>query len=69
MQVQVVRVPRPNVEQPVTVDAGARVADVLRALKIPPDAVIVMRDDAPLPLDAPVEDGTRYRVITVFSGG
>ena len=63
------RIPRPNVDEPVTVRDGSTVQDVLRAIQVPPDAVIVMRDDAPLPVDAPVRDGERLRVLTVVSGG
>ena len=69
MQVIVCRVPRPNVAAPVDVPAGANVLDVLRRMGTPPDAVIVLRDGTPLPLDAPVEANDELRIVNVFSGG
>lgn len=69
MLVTVSRLPRPNVEETVTLDGDATVQAVLRRLTIPLDAVIVLRGDHPLPSDAPVADGDRLKVISVFSGG
>jgi sulfur carrier protein ThiS len=69
MQVTVHRVPRPNVAAPIEVPVGACVLDVLRRVGAPPDAVIVLRDGTPLPLDATVEANDQLRVVNVFSGG
>jgi sulfur carrier protein ThiS len=69
VRVHVARVPRPNVEEALEVRDGATVQEVLRAMRVPPDAVVVLREDRPLPVDAPVRDGERLRVLTVFSGG
>lgn len=69
MLIHVARIPRPNVEEPVTVPEAATVATVLRLLKIPPDAVLVVRGEDPVPLDAPVAEGERLKIVTVFSGG
>lgn len=69
MVVHVVRIPRPNVAQSVPVPSGTTVAAVLRLLQIPPDAVVVIRGEDPVPLDAPVSEGETLRVINVFSGG
>jgi sulfur carrier protein ThiS len=69
VRVQVRRLPRPNVDEDVEVRDGATVHDVLRVIGVAPDAVVVMREDAPLPVDAPVAAGERLRVFAVFSGG
>lgn len=69
MRVEVTRAPRPNVTQSIEVPSGATVGDVLRHLCIPPDAVLVVLGDEPVPLDLPVGEGERLRVVTVFSGG
>lgn len=69
MNVQVTRVPRPNVTQLVTLDEGATVATLLRRLEIPPDAVIVIRAERPVPLDAPLGHEDTLRIVNVFSGG
>lgn len=63
------RFPRPNVEQDVTIDGEATVARVLRELRIPPDSVLVVRGNEPVPLDAPAREGELLRILTVFSGG
>lgn len=69
MQVTVARVPRPNVAQSFEVPAGAKVSDVLRKVGAHPDQVIVVRNEQPLPVDAPVNEGDVLRVVNVFSGG
>lgn len=69
MRVRVARVPRPNVEQELEVRAGALVQDVLKTMAVPLDAVVVLRDGQPLPVDAELVDGDRLRVVNVFSGG
>ena len=43
--------------------------DLLRALKLAPDAHLLVRGDTPIPLDDALTDGERLRVIAVVSGG
>jgi sulfur carrier protein ThiS len=69
VRVRVLRVPRPNIEETVDVRDGATVEELLRSMRLPPDAVIVLREDRPLPVDAAVAEGDRLRVLNVFSGG
>ena len=69
MNVTVARVPRPNVAQALEVPLGATVVDVVRRVGALPDQVIVIRDERPLPLDAPLHEGDRLQVVNVFSGG
>lgn len=69
MRVQVTRLPRPNVAQDVEVEAGTRLMGLLGQLAIPPDAVVVIRQERPIPLDAPLAEGDELRVVNVFSGG
>lgn len=69
MLVYVTRVPRPNVEERLELAGAATVIHVLRRLQAPPDSVVVLRGDAPLPVDAALSDGDRIRVVGVFSGG
>jgi sulfur carrier protein ThiS len=47
----------------------ATVGSVLDSLGLFPDAHIVVRGKTPVPLDAPVVQGDRLRVIKVASGG
>ncbi|MGQ0796662.1 MAG: hypothetical protein ACT4OI_02175 [Methanobacteriota archaeon] len=43
--------------------------DLLTVLDLAPDAHLLVRDDVPIPLDEPLEDGETIRVIAVVSGG
>ncbi len=43
--------------------------DLLHSLKLAPDAHLVVRGDLPIPLDEPLADEERVRVISVVSGG
>ena len=56
-------------EQSVELGSAARGLDLLRALRLAPDAHILIRGDAPIPADAALQDGERIRVIGVVSGG
>ncbi len=48
---------------------GATGFDLLKILHFAPDAHLLVRDEIPLPLDEPLKDGERVRVIAVVSGG
>jgi len=61
-------VPR-RVEQTVELPSGATGIELLRSLALPPDAHLLIRDDTPVPLDAPLREGERIRVVGVVSGG
>ncbi len=43
--------------------------DLLRGLKLAPDAHLLVRGDTPIPLDEPLLDREHLRVISVVSGG
>ena len=43
--------------------------DLARALGLAPDAHILVRGESPIPIDAPLHDRERIRVISVVSGG
>lgn len=69
MRITVARVPRPNVAQDFDVPETATVEAVLRLVGAKPDAVIVLREETPIPLDARLESGDALRIVSVFSGG
>ncbi len=50
-------------------EPGATGGDLLSALRLPPDAHLLVRGDVPIPIDEPLRDGERIRVIGVVSGG
>ncbi len=43
--------------------------DVVVRLGFHKDAVIVLQDDVPIPIDKPMEDGANLKIIHVVSGG
>lgn len=48
---------------------GSTGLDLLNSLGLAPDAHLLVRGDTPIPLDAPLQEGARIRVIDVVSGG
>jgi len=43
--------------------------DLLRALRLAPDAHVLVRQNVPIPADEPLAEGERIRVVAVVSGG
>ncbi len=68
MKIVAEMVPR-RTEETVDLKAGARGLDLLQALRLPPDAHLLVRGDTPIPVDETLHDGDRIRVIGVASGG
>jgi sulfur carrier protein len=58
-----------NPDRVVELSGPATVADVLRALDVLPEAVLVIRDSTLLTRDERVEDTDRLEVRPVLSGG
>ena len=56
-------------QQTVELPNGATGLDLLKTLHLAPDAHLLVRDESPVPLDEPLVDGERVRVISVVSGG
>jgi len=56
-------------EQEVQLGERATGSDLLRALRLAPDAHILVRRDAPIAIDERLVDGERIRVLAVVSGG
>ncbi len=49
--------------------AGATGMDLLEALRLAPDAHILIRGDLPIPVDAPLAAGERLIILSAVSGG
>lgn len=43
--------------------------DTLKKLEIPPDTVIITRNNQPIPLDSELKDGDELALVRVLSGG
>ena len=56
-------------ETSMTLPNGSDGFKLLEELSLNPDEVILLRDDAPIPLDDPLHDGDALRILVVVSGG
>jgi sulfur carrier protein ThiS len=56
-------------EQEVELRSGATGLDLLRALRLAPDAYVLIRGDLPMPTDETLVEAERIRVIRIVSGG
>jgi sulfur carrier protein ThiS len=68
MKIKVKIVPR-NVQQEVEVKNGSTAADLLRMMKLFPDGFIVLRNNAPIPIDEVIESDQDLCLLQVASGG
>lgn len=56
-------------ERHVEIADGSTPEDILKVLSLHPDAHLIVRDNAPIPLDEELRDGDSIKVIKVASGG
>ena len=56
-------------EEHVELGEKATGLDLLRMLRLAPDAHILVRQDVPIPADEQLAEGDRIRVVAVVSGG
>lgn len=56
-------------EESVELNPESTGLDLLRALQLAPDAYVLIREETPIPADAPLLDGERVRLIRIVSGG
>ncbi len=68
MKITVQFIPR-NTRQDVEIRQGSTVSDLLRLIKLRPDAFIVMRKNIPIPIDEILSHDEELCVLQVASGG
>lgn len=56
-------------ERSLDVADGATYEDLLRALDVPSETVVVFADQEPVPIDEPLDADRETRVVRVVSGG
>jgi sulfur carrier protein ThiS len=64
-----VRIPKVNTIKDIQLAEGSNVEDLLKHLKIKPDAVIAMSKNMPIPVDDILNEDQEVTVIQVASGG
>jgi len=60
--------PAKNKKQ-VEVPKGSKVLDIIQKINLKPDAVIVLLDNIPIPVDEILNDEQKLNIIQVASGG
>jgi sulfur carrier protein ThiS len=68
MKIKVTIVPQ-NSSKDVEIKKGSTVTDLLRSMKLRPDAFIVIKNDIPVPEDEVLIDNQELRLLQVASGG
>jgi sulfur carrier protein ThiS len=68
MKIKVQFIPR-NTSQDIEIRQGATVSDLLRSIKLRPDAFIVLRKTTPIPIDEILDHDEELCVLQVASGG
>ncbi len=68
MKIKVTIVPR-NSSQDVEVKKGSTISDLLRTMKLRPDAFIVLKKNIPVPEDDVLNDDQELCLLQVASGG
>lgn len=68
MQVQVELIQARRTET-LDLPSEATALDLLRQLHLAPDAHLVIRGDAPIPIDTRLVDGEELRILSAISGG
>jgi sulfur carrier protein ThiS len=56
-------------EEEVELGPASTGLDLLRALRLPPDAYVLIREDLPIAADELLVEAERIRVIRIVSGG
>ncbi len=69
MRVTVQLLPGKKKAKSLELKKGARAQDAIREMGLYPDAWIPVRGDEPIPVDEPLEDGEKLKLIAVVSGG
>ncbi len=58
-----------DLDREVSTEPGFRIEDVLRTINLFPDGFVAITEGHPVPMDTPVHDGMRIKLIKVASGG
>ena len=68
MKITITLVPQ-NAVKDVDIQKGSTVCDLIRKMNLKPDAVIVLHNNRPIPIDETLDDQKNLHIIQVASGG
>jgi len=64
-----VKMVRTGETKKIILEKGSTVGDLLKKIKVRPDAIIVMSNDKPIPVDDALNEDQELVIIKVASGG
>ena len=65
----IIEVKYPGENKIIETSGGKTIEEILIENKIPPDSVVVLKNNRPIPITERVKDGDKILVIIAFSGG
>jgi sulfur carrier protein len=68
MKIRIIILPE-NSTKEVDIEPGSSVNDLLMNIQLKPDAIIVLRDNIPIPVDDILTEEQELRIVQVASGG
>jgi sulfur carrier protein ThiS len=68
MQISITILPE-NTKKNLEVSSGTLIIDMLKSLQLSPDALIVLRNNKPIPVDEEVQKDDQLSILKVASGG
>ena len=68
MQISVTILPE-KTQKNLEVTDGTLIIDMLKSLKLSPDALIILRNNKPIPVDEEIQKNDQLSILKVASGG
>jgi len=68
MKISVIILPNNSFKE-VELKSGSKIFDLIRKINLKPDALIVLKDNKPTPVDDTLAEGQKLTILQVASGG
>ena len=53
----------------VDIKSGSKINDLIKKIHLKPDAILVLKDNKPIPIDHIIDEGHKLTILKVASGG
>ena len=68
MKISVILLPNNSLKE-VELRSGSKIFDLLKKIHLKPDAIIVLKNNMPIPVDDTLTEGQKLTILQVASGG
>lgn len=68
MKISVTILPDNSLKE-VEIKSGSKIFDLIKKIHLKPDALIVLKDSKPIPIDEILSEGQKLTILQVASGG